>query len=77
MMTFSFAPVISLLQSASLDFVHLLSLTANKKIHLLQLFPSKDDFLVMEPFVDRVAEVEFVFQVLSLLAKNYDDSWLQ
>ena len=25
----------------------------------------------MEPFVDRVAEVEFVFQVLSLLAKNY------
>ena len=58
MMTFSFAPVISLLQSASLDFVHLLSLTANKKIHLLQLFFSDDAFLVIESFVERVAGVE-------------------
>ena len=48
-------------------------LDCKKKILLLRLFPSKDDFLVMEPFVDRVAEVEFVFQVLSLLAKN--DLW--
>ena len=41
-----------------MGFVHLLSFTENKKIHLVQLFFYNDYFLVIEPFVDRVAGVE-------------------
>ena len=70
MMTFSFAPVISLLQSASLDFVHLLSLTANKKSIYFGFSPPKMTSLLWNLSLTVLQKLNLFFRFWACLQKT-------